>query len=202
MLLALQFRLLCVLVAFLLILTTVMQLLGGLEPPHPALEGFISGCDDKPQPCWYGIVVGVTTWEEAQPILQAAGYAASPTNDAPRPDLCDLDTGVASGETRTITIMQFVPCPGLRLGDVVQMFGPPDKLTTLHDYNYPLLVYEHAFDISVAVPQTNSLYAPIFSVEMWADGPDMIGDLANWRGYLRHERYCQYEPEILYCQYN
>jgi hypothetical protein len=48
----------------LLVLFTVVGLaapaVGGTQPTHPALWGFTEGCEGKPQPCWYGIVPGVT----------------------------------------------------------------------------------------------------------------------------------------------
>lgn len=201
-LLSLYFRLICVLSALFLTLSAVAPMFGGQEPPHPALEGFGTGCDDQPQPCWYGIVVGQTTWEEARAILQALGYDDFPSHAAPPPDLCDVGIGYVTTDEEIVTLVQLFSCPDLRLGNVAQRFGVPDSLTTLHNYNYPLLVYERATDLSVAITQTNSLYTPVFFVEMSADGPDMIGDLADWRGYMHHRRYCKGESEILYCQYN
>jgi hypothetical protein len=48
--------------------------IGTTQPPNPALRGFVEGCEDKPQPCWYGIVPGVTTAEEARSTVQNVGY--------------------------------------------------------------------------------------------------------------------------------
>lgn len=201
-LLSLYFRLICVLSALFLTIGTLAQALGRLKPPHPALEGFVTDCDDKPQPCWYGIVVGQTTWEEAQPALQATGYADSPTNAAPRPGLCDVSTGLARDERRTITIMRLVPCPGLRLGDAAGVFGPPDGLAAQSGFFNPLFVYERAFNVSAAVTETHSLHTPVFSVDMRAADPDYVGVMVRWRGFLNRERYCKDEPQIWYCRYN
>src|SRR5262245_33041521 len=57
-----------------LVLSLTARVLGTTQPPNPALRGFTEGCEDKPQPCWYGIVPGVTTAEEAIELLDEQGY--------------------------------------------------------------------------------------------------------------------------------
>jgi len=52
-----------------LALSLAARALGSTHPPNPALRGFVEGCEDKPQPCWYGIVPGVTAIEDAPSIL-------------------------------------------------------------------------------------------------------------------------------------
>ncbi len=54
--------------------------LGSTQPIHPALRGFVEGCEGIPQPCWYGIVPGVTMMEDARSILQNLGYEQSHEN--------------------------------------------------------------------------------------------------------------------------
>jgi len=56
-----------------LTLSLTARALGGTQPPHPVLCGFVEGCESKLQPCWYGIVPGVTTTEEAQSLLEQYG---------------------------------------------------------------------------------------------------------------------------------
>jgi hypothetical protein len=58
-------------------ISTAMIALGGTQPPHPALRGFIEGCEGVPQPCWYGIVPGVTTYQQADTLLRQAGFEVS-----------------------------------------------------------------------------------------------------------------------------
>lgn len=58
-------------VIFALALTA--RALGGTQPPNPALRGFIEGCEDKPQPCWHGIVPGETSYDEAVARLRELG---------------------------------------------------------------------------------------------------------------------------------
>jgi hypothetical protein len=55
-------------------LSLAARALGTTQPPNPALSGFTEGCEDKPQPCWYGIVPGVTNWEDSLPVIEAHGF--------------------------------------------------------------------------------------------------------------------------------
>src|SRR5690554_275096 len=58
-------------------LTLTSRALGETQPLHPALRGFSEECEDKPQPCWYGIMPGVTTAGEAIARLEAQAYRLS-----------------------------------------------------------------------------------------------------------------------------
>src|SRR5689334_13677459 len=60
-------------------LVLLMNTLGGTQPIHPALRGFIEGCEDIPQPCWYGIVPGVTTLEDAKRSIISRNWVYSHT---------------------------------------------------------------------------------------------------------------------------
>src|SRR5689334_9061762 len=43
--------------------------LGTAQPLNPILRGFTEGCEDQPQPCWYGIVPGITDIKQAHDLL-------------------------------------------------------------------------------------------------------------------------------------
>ncbi len=55
----------------------IVRGIGEIQPPNPALAGFNEGCEGKPQPCWYGIVPGVTTMREAKQISTQAVFQAN-----------------------------------------------------------------------------------------------------------------------------
>jgi hypothetical protein len=57
-----------------LIFTLTARAIGTTQPTNPALRGFIEGCENKPQPCWYGIVPGVTSDQDAAELMLKAGY--------------------------------------------------------------------------------------------------------------------------------
>lgn len=62
------------LTGFFLLLSLTTRALGSTQPPNLALRGFTEGCEDKPQPCWYGIVPGVTAKDEVMKLAQNGGY--------------------------------------------------------------------------------------------------------------------------------
>jgi hypothetical protein len=89
-------RLIPMLLLSCLSLSLVARAIGTTQPPNPALRGFVEGCKDKPQPCWYGLVPGVTSEKEAVELMVKANYTPkltlSPSSDFFR-DTC-LDSGI------------------------------------------------------------------------------------------------------------
>jgi hypothetical protein len=63
-----------------LALFLIARALGMTQPPNPALRGFTEGCKDKPQPCWYGIVPGVTRKEDVIQLIKNMGYDIEPSD--------------------------------------------------------------------------------------------------------------------------
>lgn len=138
--------------------------LGSAQPPNPALAGFTVGCEGKPQPCWHGIVPGVTTLFDTKLILENNGYDYGPYSSS--------NTGV-SGITARLrpnrtckawfiydgndVLMNFSIqyCSGLRFGELMSFLGTP-QLT--HDCSFvdqnnvgnrPLqIVYENLLTIN------------------------------------------------------
>jgi hypothetical protein len=124
----LKIILLCILA--LLALNMAARTLGSTEPPNPALEGFTVGCEGKLQPCWYGIVPGVTTVEEATtiflqhpnlfyrryvPTINADEYVAIAKNSsAVCRFLLNLHSYIADKERDIV-----VHCSGLYLGNLL-----------------------------------------------------------------------------------
>src|ERR1041385_1919203 len=54
-------------------LSIMARALGSMLPPNSTLLGFTEGCQGQTQPCWYGIVPGVTTVKEALQVMAFAG---------------------------------------------------------------------------------------------------------------------------------
>ena len=69
-----QLKISVVFITLFLAANIAAKAIGSLQSPNPALKGFTEGCENKPQPCWYGIVPGVTTWEAAESILVNMDY--------------------------------------------------------------------------------------------------------------------------------
>ena len=56
-------------------------MLGNTQPPNPILLGFTENCEHQPQPCWYGIVPGVTTMDDVKDRLLSSGYTVDSVSD-------------------------------------------------------------------------------------------------------------------------
>ena len=101
--------------------------LGSTQPPNLALGGFTVGCEDKPQPCWYGIVPGVTTMEEANQIIAGlARYDYVEGFGIYLNESCQVSYFPQAGG-ETIAYLAITPCEfSLPLGNVLQLFdGSP-----------------------------------------------------------------------------
>jgi len=64
-----------VVIFFLTLISLVARSLGSIQPSNPIMSGFTEDCERQPQPCWYGIVPGVTSMAEVKQRLLSKGYA-------------------------------------------------------------------------------------------------------------------------------
>lgn len=120
----------------LLVMAVIARVLGGTQPPNPALRGFVEGCEGKPQPCWYGIVPGMTDEESARSNAKKAGYSVMANELSSnyiqscqvRP--CCRHIEVLTGEA-PLSKLIFYQCD-IVLGDLMLTFDPP--MTPLKGY--------------------------------------------------------------------
>ena len=68
-----QLKTALLLLILLLTVSIAGKAIGSLQPPNPVLRGFTEGCEGKAQPCWYGIVPGITDINEAQDLFNRLG---------------------------------------------------------------------------------------------------------------------------------
>jgi hypothetical protein len=85
--------------------------IGSLQPPSPAMRGFIEGCEDKPQPCWYNIVPGISTVEQANKIINGLDYIG-----------CEIHL-ISITQVQTIEAIEFKRCESIQWGDLILQFG-------------------------------------------------------------------------------
>jgi hypothetical protein len=125
-------RLSAILTPLFIIISIGLILLGRTQSFHPALRGFVEGCEGLPQPCWYGIALGVTTRDEAREIIRSgtdeirlnyeSGYSWNILADR-----CTVELAQTM-DSMTMT------CPDdtLRVIDLMNIWGPPQNrfLTT------------------------------------------------------------------------
>ncbi len=167
---------------------------------HPALVGFIEACAGQPQPCWNGIVPGVTSGAEAAERMAFAGDSRVAFNELTeayavyyRPPasagFCFVAMDVAD---RTVQYMQLQPCKDteMKLGDFAALFGVQEQSITLLDVTFG--------GVRVKTRWWSEPQAGISHVSLVA--PARQDDpVYRWRGFVGLWRYCQFEPGYPLC---
>lgn len=128
------------LIVIFFVLSAVTRVSGEIQPTNPALRGFVTGCEAKPELCWYGIVPGITTVEEASQILldkgfterqlgieiSGAGYKSFIPVDATL--ACEFELYFFE---HSIQQMALSTCGKVRFGDLTGILGVPQQITGL-----------------------------------------------------------------------
>ena len=168
--------------------------LGSIQPINPALRGFTEGCEDKPQPCWYGIVPGVTDRKQADAVLLQYRYPSECVNWV--------------YDNEVVTNIELWPCamlPPLYFGDVATQFGQIKGIkviphtTDLIIYDSNLVVFANRF----VSPELNFpfwlkyRFMTVVSISIFAEPIRQI-DL-NWYGNIPRWKLCQLEPNYFIC---
>ena len=123
-------------IAFLLIANLIAKGIGSLQPPNPALQGFTQGCENKPQPCWYGIEPSsVMSLDEIIRNLEKATFVVTQHED--RVTALTSIEGFQRITNCTVYLNYVGPladvgritldCP-MMLGDYILMAGTPETI--------------------------------------------------------------------------
>ena len=193
-----------VLVALFLAISIGAKAVGALQPPNPALRGFVEGCENEPQPCWYGIVPGKPIAEET--LAFVGRYRVEfPSNPGAPLTFGTSDTDCNVGITLKDDGQQveyfFVEgdC-NLQLGDVLTALGHPDYLiqADLRFNRAPMLMYRDGMQIWPDSCCHLSVYSHVgqmflTSFTVPASPPP------KWHGFIPIWRYCQLEPILVTC---
>lgn len=109
----------------------VIRIAGTTQRPPLVMQGFTEGCTDQPQPCWYGIIPGVTTSADLQEKVLRSGYMVESISTR------QLDASLATSHACQKLSIQFELyvqqlkiklCDAVLLGDFVRQFGQPDNV--------------------------------------------------------------------------
>jgi hypothetical protein len=191
---------------FLVFLLTA-RAIGATRPPNPALRGFVEGCEDKPQPCWYGIVPGVTTveeanlilashdyWERSEELVYYGGYQYVNIGEAP-----SCVTLVRYGGDTILSGLR-LGCLGIRLGDVISQWGVPKRLGYGEVRAIDGLGYAgYSFQLHRSDLQP---YLWMYEVSLSIPLPDIVDKpfgVYRWRGFTSFQRYCQLNQMFWVC---
>ncbi len=195
------------LLKLILIMTLVLTMtslaaraIGSTQPPNPALRGFTEGCEDKPQPCWYGIVPGVTPYWEITEIWTEHGYIVNDVVSGSmrqlqavsknKPEckmLADLDTGGDSFSAKAYSLSS--NCIDMNLGDFIQMKGFPERVC-MFIYDLALAYSENSTSFILVLDHANiiSPHSKILEVYLHSSSLSNTTNIL-WNGYKSYQRY-------------
>lgn len=138
-------------------LSAVAIYTGEAHPTHPALRGMVEGCEDIPQPCWYGITPNQTRVDEALARVELLGVTpeeiVSETSRQYRfaVDGCVFRLNVFS-EATNVSSITADECHHLRWGDLIAMFGEPVSIRMMGTDCRYYYVYGFAFVLPIPLP--------------------------------------------------
>jgi hypothetical protein len=188
-------------------MSMVARAWGQGKSPNPVLAGFEIGCNHTDAPCWYGIIPGVTTSQQAHIILQKVaddvavvrrdnGGQIRTAFDAThcRANL-DFDT-LPVGLVYQISLWD---CDGLQLGDTIGVLGAPvmfDACAFIS--NRPTFFYPDGSKSTLErrIPRRDlrsAAISPFSELRLVSLSPTRyppIGHL-RWHGFIRLWRYCR-----------
>ncbi len=121
---------------------------GNIHMPNPAVAGFAIDCDEPDQPCWYGILPGITAGIDAWALMKQAGYqlvSIAPSRYGDEAHIyTQLDTHLCQTEllynpaSQRIQRIQLA-CNQIRLGDLGAARGMPIGVQRTSGYAARLL---------------------------------------------------------------
>jgi hypothetical protein len=175
------------------ILSLVMMAVGTTQPLHPAIQGFVQGCENIPQPCWYGIVPGETTDDAAQEIMENLGYRR--VNEfffqSPGSLPCDVVSDEDNFRTTNIVDGIYLDCiPPIPIGDAMGVFGRPRGINIL-GYGVISVDFGENFTISLNAGTIDNWPTPRTVIQYILLLPEIETSSVQWYGFTTSWRYCQ-----------
>ncbi len=176
------------------------RILGSTQPPNPALRGFTEGCEDQPQPCWYGVVPGVTVDWEIMEIWTEHGYTVNDVVSGSmrqlqavsnnRPDcrmLAEMDKGGNNFSAKAYGLS--LNCIDMNLGDFIQTKGLPERVC-MFIYDLSLAYGENDTAFILVLDHAN-LISPYSKVSGVYLSSSSLSNTTNilWNGYKSYQRY-------------
>jgi hypothetical protein len=194
------------LIILFLAIAIAAKTIGTLQPPNPALRGFIEGCEDQPQPCWYGIVPAVTSVEKAKQKLKEHGFSLVDQSSmhleySEPPSDCSIILGIQTADKvniqTNITSISFYLCPNLYVGDMMGLYGDQERYQ-----NGITFIDGSATGTTFDIIRLNSwIISPLekLTVFILKSSYDFECPRYKWHGFVLKWRYRQLEPQFAQC---
>jgi hypothetical protein len=198
-----------ILLAIFSTLTFATRMIGGQMPANPSLRGFTEGCEDQPQPCWFGIVPEAMTVDQARRKLRQYGLDGDlRTHEEQLTDGSPLGTLSGSVEANScrfvlhydptetnpiIDTVYLTNCTSIDIGQAINTFGAPQGVeTTFGRTFFPNRMSFPAARIDFYDSLTP--FGRVKRIVISAPPDDSTSQYFRWRGFVPAWRYCQLEP--------
>jgi hypothetical protein len=189
-----QLKITTVLIILFLTVNMAAKAIGSSQPPNPALQEFITGCQGRLFPCWNGIVPGVTTVEEAHEILNLEFNTRSKSSPRYTIDFFKSYSPLACPGSMTVVdnVVNTIDLPicekvSIQAGELIAVLGMPPTQAFVNADRPPAFAFGN----------DREFFYSEFSLD------DVVGDISisyvntrplKWRGLIPQWRYCQLEP--------
>ncbi len=172
----------------------ILSIFAGRTDTHPDNLQLIGFDLCGGQPCFKGIIPGVTTWEQAKPNIGSI---------ANHDFLVDSTSGASQGnvgvyiasDARTVGLVQQTVY-NIRLLDVIQKYGVPCSVSMSGDttYTYAIIMYPR---MEIFVSIKSERLEPLSSVTLisMGDKPLPCSEPISWKGFIGSRHYDTLLPQ-------
>lgn len=194
-------------IALFTLIVFVCRAVGGFQPPNPALAGFTEGCAGQSQPCWYGIVPGISKFSDVRKWVQS--WNNEEYREIESMATFDVNTRTVGNRysagscytlfhsTRPSSVVDLIEvsdCPDLQFGDLMNQFGTPDKI------QFRIGIWGQFGEIAFILDAQSGNFNPRTKPRMLImPSTDEASIFFNWHGFASHRRYCRLEPQNYTC---
>jgi hypothetical protein len=183
-------------------LTLGVMSLGALQPMNPVVAGFGVDCEDTTRLCWYGVVLGVTSMDEADTMLRGKGFHSEKREDYLAIYLgnCTLQFYSTYEYTEAIDSVLLSTC-ALRLGNLPERFGQPEWVAPDNCGFEIRIGYQRKVTVLVWPTEKWLWVSPYLEVQFihFTIGQPSPDYRYRWRGFLPYNRYNDFEPREFIC---
>jgi hypothetical protein len=160
-------------------LILLMSMFGSTQPIHPALGGFVEGCEGVPQPCWNGIVPGITSVKEIKIILLSLKYSPARFNNDSfwgAGDVCNI---LISSDSRFREAIRLTFCRTLpTIGDVMSIITLQPSSATINYCSREFIISHDRWQLNANGSTVNGS-----AHDLWLFAPPDEPRLSRWRGF-------------------
>jgi hypothetical protein len=185
-----------------IVLTFAAQVWGTGQQPIQPIEAFKTHCEDKPQPCLFGVIPGTTTQSE---LLEHMNFAGTPrigsflVGDGINISYTLLPPwpycyAVFSLVENVVIRVELSLCrqPAIHVGDLANIWSDLTQVMSLPPYE---LVYGTA---SINADGWPKLYSRVSYIILLSPDNDIYR--YPWYGFISQDRYCQLVPRFPRCR--